>query len=144
MAPEIIKGTGHARGADWWSLGALLYQMLCGRPPHFNKDRQQMLRDIVEKPIPMKPYFSPEATSLLEKLLERDPKKRLGSSEFDAEDIKKHPFFQTVNWEDVKYQRHEPVFKPKVKGAEDVSCIDRLFTKEGLEETMVDPSALTQ
>ena len=40
LAPEIIKGTGHSRGADWWSLGALLYQMLCGRPPHFNKDRQ--------------------------------------------------------------------------------------------------------
>ncbi len=43
----------------------------------------------------------------------------------------------------MKRREHEAVFKPKVKGAEDTSCIDKLFTREGLEETLVDPSALT-
>jgi hypothetical protein len=39
-----------------------------------------MLQDIVEKPIIMKDYFSPEAKSLLSGLLERNANKRLGSS----------------------------------------------------------------
>ena len=143
LAPEIIKGSGHSRGADWWSLGALLYEMLCGRPPHYNRDRQQMLRDICEKPIPMKPYFSPEATSLLKMLLERDPKKRIGYSDRDADELREHPFFASIDWNAVKAMTHEPKYKPKVKGPEDISCIDKLFTKEGLEETYVNPNALT-
>lgn len=143
LAPEIIKGTGHSTGADWWSLGALLYEMLCGRPPHYNRDRQQMLRDIVEKEIPMKAYFSNEAVSLLRALLERDPKKRIGYKEGDESQLKAHEFFKSVNWNKVENKLHETAYRPKVKGVEDISCIDKLFTKEGLEETYVDPNALS-
>ena len=60
-----------------------------------------MLKDIVEKPIPMKQYFSNEATSLLTNLLERDPSRRIGSVQ-DAEEIMMHPFFEDVNWNLVK------------------------------------------
>ena len=80
LAPEIIQGIGHDKAVDWWSLGALIYEMLCGRPPHYQKNRKQMLADIVEKPIIMKDFFSVEAKSLLSELLERDPSKRLGST----------------------------------------------------------------
>jgi len=103
-----------------------------------------MLRDICEKPIPMKPYFSAEATQLLKQLLERDPNKRIGSSTKDANELREHPFFESVDWKEVKNQTHEAGFKPKVKGPEDISCIDKLFTKEGLEETYVNPNALTK
>ena len=69
LAPEIIRGIGHDKNVDWWSLGALLYEMLCGKPPHYQRDRKQMLLDIVEKRVEMKPYFSSEAKSLLTNLL---------------------------------------------------------------------------
>lgn len=145
LAPEIITGHGHYSAVDWWSLGALLYEMLCGRPPHYSRDRQQMLKDIVEKQVPMKSYFSPEAESLLRGLLERDPTNRLGCSpeRGGADELRGHPFFADVNWDDVRIRRHETVYKPKVKGPEDTSCIDTLFTKEGLEETYVNPNVLT-
>ena len=47
----------------------------------------------------MKPYFTENASSLLKVLLERDPKKRIGYSEEDASEIKKHPFFEEINWD---------------------------------------------
>jgi serine/threonine protein kinase len=72
LAPEIIEGKGHDKSVDWWSLGAIIYEMLSGMPPHYKKNRKQMLRDIVEKPIPMLSNFSSEAVSLLKSLLDRN------------------------------------------------------------------------
>jgi serine/threonine protein kinase len=50
IAPEIVQGKGHSFEVDWWSLGAIMHEMLIGKPPFYNrKDKQKILRDIVDK-----------------------------------------------------------------------------------------------
>ena len=54
LAPEVITGKGHDKGVDWWSLGSLLYEMLCGRPPFTDKNRKEIFRLIVNAKPTMK------------------------------------------------------------------------------------------
>ena len=46
MAPEVIAGRGHGKAVDWWSVGVLLYEMLCGVPPFRAKGRPALQRMI--------------------------------------------------------------------------------------------------
>jgi serine/threonine protein kinase len=78
LAPEIYQNRGHDFTCDWWSLGALIYEMLSGAPPYYSKDKQKMLEDRLSKPIIMRDYFSAEAVDLLNGLLSLNPKIRLG------------------------------------------------------------------
>ena len=48
LAPEILQGLGHDYTADWWSLGALIYEMATGAPPFYSKDKGQMFKNILE------------------------------------------------------------------------------------------------
>jgi serine/threonine protein kinase len=111
--------------------------MLSGRPPHFNKDRKQMLKDIVEKRVLMKTYFSIEAKSFLTGLLEPNSAKRMGSTDEDASELMKHPWFNGIDWDKLSRKEIPAPFKPYVSGPEDLRNIDRLFTNEPAKETPV-------
>ena len=69
LAPEIILSDGYSFEVDWWSLGALLYEMLIGIPPHYSKDKRKMMRNIIELEVPMSSKLSKEARSFLQALL---------------------------------------------------------------------------
>jgi len=116
IAPEIIMQQGHDFRADWYSLGALMYEMLTGKPPHYNKNKTKLMTDATETDAEMKPYFSEDVNDLLSKLLARDPKQRLGTfvegAYDDAEEIRSHPFFFDIDWELVKHKKHKAAFVP--------------------------------
>ena len=72
--------------------------MLAGIPPFYSRDVMHMYKMILENEPNYRPYFSEEATSLIADLLQKDKEQRLGSSSLDAKEIKKHQFFEDVDW----------------------------------------------
>ena len=49
-----------------------MYEMLSGKPPFYSRNKHQIIKNIVERRVPMKAFFSPEAKSLLRGLLDPD------------------------------------------------------------------------
>ncbi|KAM9708405.1 ribosomal protein S6 kinase alpha-5 isoform 2-T2 [Menidia menidia] len=100
MAPEIVEGgeSGHDKAVDWWSLGVLMYELLTGGSP-FTVDGDEnshtdIAKRISKKDPPFPKDMGPLAKDLIQRLLIKDPKKRLGSGPNGAENVKKHPFYQ--------------------------------------------------
>ena len=69
ISPEILLGLGHDKTVDWWSLGAIFFEMLMGAPPHYSKNRKKMFKRITEKPIKCPVEWELNTISLVKKLL---------------------------------------------------------------------------
>ncbi|CAK8536031.1 unnamed protein product [Lathyrus sativus] len=97
VAPEVIRGDGHEFAVDWWALGVLTYEMMYGKTPFKGKNKKETFRNVLFK----SPEFvgrKTALTDLIERLLEKDPMKRLGYVG-GASEIKQHEFFRGVKWE---------------------------------------------
>lgn len=99
LAPEMISGQGHGSGVDWWTLGVFVFELLYGRTPFRGYTDEETLENIAENAVkfPKVPVISSVTKDLIRRLLEKNPKERLGS-ETGATAVKKHPFFNGVNW----------------------------------------------
>ncbi|CAF1019862.1 unnamed protein product [Rotaria sp. Silwood1] len=128
MAPEILTRSGHGKAVDWWSFGALMYDMLTGAPPFTAEDRRRTMDKIIKAKLVLPAYLTADARELIRNLLRRQVSHRLGSGLEDAEAIKSHPFFGHLNWNDVYAKRYEPPYKPILKSDDDVSQFDTKFT----------------
>eukprot|EP00741_Cyanophora_paradoxa_P003848 tig00000718_g3742.t1 len=135
MAPEIVAGVGYGRAVDYYSLGCLLFEMLCGDPPFprpKNGNVKELHKAILGNKFKLPSYLSNEARSLLKGLLHKDPAQRLGSKA-GIEEIKKHPFFfRKINFEKLYARQIVPPFVPSFPGGEmDVSNFDPRATAGG-------------
>ncbi|KAI2659772.1 ribosomal S6 kinase beta-1-like protein [Labeo rohita] len=130
MAPEILMRSGHNRAVDWWSLGALMYDMLTGAPPFTAENRKKTIDKILKCKLSLPPYLTQEARDLLKKLLRRNASTRMGAGPRDFVDVQNHSFFRHMNWDDLLAFKVEPPFKPILRSADDVSQFDSKFTSQ--------------
>lgn len=130
LAPEVLTETSYTRAVDWWGLGVLIYEMLVGESPFPGDDEEEVFDSIVNDEVRYPRFLSTEAISIMRRLLRRNPERRLGAGEKDAEDVKKHPFFRLTDWSALMDKKVKPPFVPTIRGREDVSNFDDEFTSE--------------
>ncbi|KAG2941066.1 hypothetical protein PC117_g10342 [Phytophthora cactorum] len=141
---RIGKG-GYDSAVDWWSLGALAYEMLTGNPPFRSKNPADLHKKILSAKTQLPRWLSVEAHSLIKSLLERNVSKRLGggkSSMFvvkGVQALKRHPFFKSVDWEKMETLRVPPPMVPSVSDEADTSNFDKKFTDMSASDLLCDP-----
>jgi len=114
LAPEIIQSKGHNKAVDWWALGILIYEMLAGYPPFYDDNPFGIYEKILCGKVDWPKHVEPAGKDLVKRLLVQDRTKRIGCLKAGAEDIKKHRFFKSIDWEEVYYRKLKPPIVPRV------------------------------
>ncbi|CEP14693.1 hypothetical protein [Parasitella parasitica] len=120
IAPEIFLQRGYGQECDWWSLGAIMFECLCGYPPFCSENPHDTYRKIMNWRetliFPEDQPISREAEDLIRRLI-CDPESRLGRN--GPNEIKQHPFFYGINWEQIRNERSPHI--PQLRSITDTS-----------------------
>ncbi|KAG9439938.1 hypothetical protein H6P81_020103 [Aristolochia fimbriata] len=124
IAPEVLLKKGYGMECDWWSLGAIMYEMLVGYPPFYSEEPMSTCRKIVNwrthLKFPEEAKLSAEAKDLISRML-CNVEQRLGTK--GAHEIKAHPWFKNIQWD--KLYQMEAAFIPEVNDELDTQNFEK-------------------
>jgi serine/threonine protein kinase len=157
-APEVASRAGTYVVSDLWSWGVLLYEMLAGARPRlpcdatrkewspFSSDSAALAADPSAVMVVGVPFdeavFGASARDLLSRVLEPDPRRRLGATRGAAE-VREHPFFKGLDWERLEALELEPLFKPADRTVH-APALDQVSVAEDKEVEAVELTAEDQ
>ncbi|KAG7236066.1 hypothetical protein INR49_001345 [Caranx melampygus] len=124
LAPEVIQSKGHGRAVDWWALGILIFEMLAGYPPFFDDNPFGIYQKILAGKLEFPRHLDFYVKDLIKKFLVIDRARRLGNMKNGADDVKKHRWFKTIDWDAVPLRKLKPPIVPKVSHEGDTSNFD--------------------
>ena len=107
LSPEMLSKEGATKASDIYGIGAILYELISGNPPFFTQDQNEMFQNISENKLEFQEFFSEEIKDLLKKMLDKEPKKRIGINN-DKSDLKNHVFFDGINWDEIYLKKIKP------------------------------------
>ncbi|KAI1467523.1 kinase-like protein [Daldinia caldariorum] len=119
MAPEVVLGQKYGKAVDWWSFGALGYDLMTGNPPFRGGNHAKIQSNIVKQKLVLPYFLSADSKDILTRFLKKDPAKRLGSNmPRDLQIIKKHRFFRKIDWKKLAAREIEPPIQPMITDPE--------------------------
>ena len=110
VSPEVISNNRAGYGADLWAFGVILYQMYYRQTPFKSGTNYLTFKNIEKMQItyPDNVNISKDAKDLIDKILIKEPEKRLGAgepnTELDITHLKKHAFFKGIKWKNITSQ----------------------------------------
>jgi len=114
----------------------VLYEMIFGLPPFYSKDIGEMYENILYKPLKFKAHVSMGARKLLEGLLQKHQVSRLGSGPRDVDEIKEHPFFNSIDWDLLEQRKIDPPYNPEVHDNMDLKHFSKEFTQQTVPDSL--------
>ncbi|KAM4665096.1 protein kinase C eta type [Discoglossus pictus] len=143
IAPEILQEMQYGPLVDWWAMGVLLFEMLCGHAPFEAENEDDLFEAILNDEVAYPAWLPQDAVGILQAFMKKKPNKRLGSLAMGGEKaILWHPFFKDINWDLLNNRQIPPPFTPRIKAKEDVSNFDPEFIKEEAILTPIDERLL--
>lgn len=140
MAPEMLLRRPHTEAIDWWALGILMCECLTGYHPFQGHSHHHTLNNMMNAMVtPRLHGLSMDARSLILRLLDRDPAKRIGSDENGVKGLKAHPFFASINWTAVLRKDVRVPTIPRVDGPMDYTYFDRSLVRPVPRESTCSP-----
>ena len=137
MAPEVILGHDYGTAVDWWSFGALGFDLLTGTPPFCANNHAKIQEKILKQKLVLPYFLGPDAKDLLTRFLRKEPSKRLGGNmPRDLQIIKKHRFFRKIDWTLLERRELEPPIKPVITDPELAENFASEFTDLALSPTL--------
>jgi len=132
LAPEIISNRGHNWGADWWTLGILIYEMLVGQPPFVGQTQIDTYHKIQRGKYKMPTTMGRPVKDVISRLLMHNPAHRLGCNHGGSAEVLTHDFFSATDWKQLE-KRAVPnlPFVPSVQGDFDTSNFDSYSDDDG-------------
>jgi len=128
IAPEVLLNRGHDKGADHWSLGILIYELICGFTPFYTEGMEQveLFRAIAagKYSFPEDGTFSADAKDICLRLLVSDPSNRLGSLAAGPRDIFRAKWFDSVDFHKLKRKELRSPWCPTISDPLDTSNFD--------------------
>jgi len=141
MSPEVIKCTGHNRGADWWTLGIMMFELMAKETPFNGTSPTEIYSRIfigMDK-VEFKTGMKGDCEQLIKSLCHQLVPRRLTMLPGGIDNFKRHDWYKGFDWGALQSESMAAPSKPDIKGKTDVSNFHKLIdAKIPMESNYVD------